>query len=95
MAEGIRIGLTGVTMKTVSIFKPLYICWMKLAYALSWFNSRLLLFLIFYFVFTPIGWILKLLRKDLLDMRIKRGEKSYWRKKDKNEFGTVSYEKQF
>ncbi len=53
------------------------------------------MFLIFYFVFTPIGWILKLLRKDLLDMRIKRGEKSYWRKKDKNEFGTVSYEKQF
>jgi uncharacterized protein involved in cysteine biosynthesis len=68
---------------------------MKLAYVLSWVNTRLLLFLIFYFVFTPIGCILKLLRKDLLEEGISKEGKSYWRKKDKHEFGVASYERQF
>ncbi|MDD5109061.1 MAG: SxtJ family membrane protein [Candidatus Omnitrophica bacterium] len=77
-----------------SLLYPLYISWMKLALVLSWINTRLVLFLMFYFIFTPIGVILKLLRKDLLDIKINKAEKTYWRKKDKGS-GISSYEKQF
>jgi len=77
------------------LLKPLYALWMKFALVLSWINTRLILIILFYLVFTPIGLILKLLRKDLLDKKIIKAEKSYWRKKEKNELGLVAYEKQF
>lgn len=82
-------------MKVAAIFKSLYKFWMKIVFVLSWVNTRVLLFLIFYLILTPTGLILKLLRKDLLEQRISKTEKSYWKIKDKNEFGAASYEKQF
>lgn len=86
-------------MKDTFIFrkllKPLYALWMKFALVLSWINTRIILFLMFYLIFTPLGLILKLLGKDLLDIKINKSAKSYWRKKEKNEFGLSSYERQF
>ncbi|MDO8489469.1 MAG: SxtJ family membrane protein [Candidatus Omnitrophota bacterium] len=78
-----------------ALLNPLYIFWMKLGLVLSWINTRLILFLIFYFIFTPMGLIMKLLRKDLLDRKINKAQQSYWKKKDQNVFGKASYEKQF
>lgn len=77
------------------LLNPLYIFWMKLAFVLSWISTRLILCLMFYFVFTPIGLILKLLRKDLLDRKIDKAGKTYWKKKERKELGIASYEKQF
>jgi hypothetical protein len=82
-------------MKIAAILKSLYNFWMKIALVLSWVNTRVLLFLIFYLILTPTGLILKLLRKDLLEQGIDKAEKSYWKIKDKNEFGVAYYEKQF
>ena len=77
------------------ILKPVYIAWMKLAYVLSWFNTRLLLVIIYILLFTPVSLILKLLRKDLIGIRIDRTAGSYWRKKEKNEFNPADYERQY
>ncbi len=77
------------------LLSALYIFWMKLASVLSWINSRLILCLMFYLIFTPIGLILKLLRKDLLELKIDKAAETYWKKKEKKELGIVSYEKQF
>ena len=77
------------------LLKPLYVFWMKLAFVLSWVNTRLILFLMFYLIFTPIGLIIKALRIDLLETKINKEEKTYWKKKEKKEFGLVSYERQF
>lgn len=80
-------------MRITAIFKSLYNFWMKIVLVLSWVNTRVLLFMIFYLILTPTGLILKLLRKDLLEQKISKTEKSYWKIKDKNEFGVASYEK--
>jgi len=79
----------------IKLLKLLYALWMKFALVLSWINTRLILILLFYLVFTPLGLILKFLRKDLLDRKINKAEKSYWRVKEKNKLGLASYEKQF
>ena len=42
---------------------PLYKPWMRLAEALGWLNTRILLILIFYLVVTPIGLVLRLFRR--------------------------------
>lgn len=56
---------------------PIFRLWMSLAIVLGFIVSRLLLTALFFLVITPIGLVLKLSGKDLLDMRI--GDRdSYW-----------------
>lgn len=72
--------------------KPVYIVWMRLAFVLSWFNTRLILIIFFYLIFTPIGLIMRLFGTDLLDRRIQKQTPTYWKKKETAE---VNYERQF
>jgi len=78
-----------------SLLKPAYILWMRLAFILSWFNTRLILFIFFYLIFTPIGLIMKLFRIDLLDRKIDKNKESYWQKKIYNQSNPLNYERQF
>lgn len=77
------------------LLKPIYISWMKLAFILGWINTRLILFIIFYLVFTPMGLAIKLFRVDLLDKKIDGRQESYWKKKEKRPFSPLNYERQF
>lgn len=72
-----------------------YILWMRFAYILGWINTRLILFVLFYFIFAPVGLVLKLSRADLLDRKIDKCKDTYWIKKEKKEFSTLDYERQF
>ena len=76
----------------VNLLKPVYTGWMRFAFALSFINTRLILFFIFYLMFVPIGLIMKLFGMDLLDLKINRQRKSYWQDKEKKQ---PSYERQF
>jgi len=78
-----------------ALLKYFYIAWMKLAFILGWFNTRLLLCLIFYFIFLPVGLVMRLFRVDPLDRKFNRGISSYWKPKEKKEFSMADYERQF
>ncbi len=78
-----------------SLMKPVYIVFMKVAHILGWINTRILLGIIYYIIITPIGVIMKVFGKDLLDKRIKPDKGSYWVKREKIEFDKSRYEKQF
>ena len=75
--------------------KPVYIFWMKLAFVLGWINTRLILIIIFYVLFTPLGLIMRLFRADLLDRKIDRNRDSYWKKREKKVFNPADYERLF
>jgi hypothetical protein len=75
--------------------KPLYIVWMRLAFILSWFNTRVLLITVFYLFISPIAMIMKLCGRDLLDQRIDKAKKTYWLPKDKNWQIAQDYERRF
>jgi len=75
--------------------KTIYIIWMKLAFFLSWINTRLILFIIFYLVFTPMGLVIRLFGIDLLDRKIEKKRQSYWKKREKIPFSQLNYERQF
>ena len=77
------------------LLKPIYIFWMKFAFVLSWINTRLILLIIFYLIFTPIGLAMRLFGVDLLDRKIERNKKSYWKEKEKHKFDRLNYERQF
>ena len=75
--------------------KQLYIIWMKLANILSWIMTRVILSIIFILVVTPLGFIVKLTGKDLLDLKIDKEARSYWIKVEKKEFNKEDYYRQF
>jgi len=80
---------------TPILLKPIYVFWMKLAFVLGWINTRLILFIMFYLIFTPIGLAIRLLRVDLLDRKIYKNRKSYWKNKEGRVFNSLDYERQF
>ncbi|MDP3041954.1 MAG: SxtJ family membrane protein [Candidatus Omnitrophota bacterium] len=64
-----------------TLLKYIYILWMRLAYILSWVNTRILLVIIFYLVFSPIGLFMRLFRIDPLERKFRRLNVSYWKPK--------------
>jgi len=77
------------------ILKPAYIVWMKLAFLLSWINTRIILLVVFYLIFAPAGIILRLFKVDLLERKIEKEKQSYWKKKGVKLFNPCDYDRQF
>lgn len=75
--------------------KLLYSLWMKFAFVMGWVNTRLILFILFYLVFTPIGLVMRIFGVDALDRKIDKSRNSYWKKKEKRCFNPSDYERQF
>ena len=59
------------------ILTPLYRIWSKFGILLGRFISPLIMGLIFFLVVTPIGLLMRMLRKDLLNLKFDNN-KSYW-----------------
>lgn len=55
----------------------LYAGWMRIARALAWINTRLLLTAVFYAIFTPVGVVRRLLGYDPMQRRFERETASY------------------
>lgn len=77
------------------LLKPLYIIWMTFAAILGWIMTRLILTLLFYVIITPIGIMLKVIGKDVLEIKKQAVKESYWNQRDINLEKNQNYEKQF
>jgi len=73
------------------LLKFIYIAWMHLAFILGWINTRIILVILFYLVFSPIGLLLRIFKVDVLETKNK--SKTYWKKKEKSNL--LSYERRF
>ena len=60
---------------------PLNKLWFKLGIFLGKLISPLIMGIIFFLVVTPIGYIMRILRKDLLNLKFNKN-RSYWEKKN-------------
>jgi hypothetical protein len=88
----------GLLLFIMGIFLPLklkrlYKVWMAIAFNLGWIVSRVILFLIFYFIVTPIALTGRLLGKEFIARKFNNNKKSYWIKRDQNK--KIDYEKMF
>ncbi len=77
------------------VLKPIQIGWMTLAVLLGFIMSRVILTILFYLIVTPIGLLTKIFKKDFLDLRISKSQKSYWNYREKKEYTPVDTERQF
>jgi len=77
-----------------SSLKYIYILWMRLAYFLSWVNTRLLLGIMFYFIFSPIGLFMRLFKIDPLKKKCVNSVDSYWQARIGKKIPPTDYHRQ-
>ncbi|MCI0484529.1 MAG: SxtJ family membrane protein [candidate division NC10 bacterium] len=74
---GLAIILTGLAVVAPNLLGPVHRVWMQVAHALGWFNTRVLLGMVYFLVMTPIGILMRLMGRDPLDRHLK-DRPSYW-----------------
>ena len=93
LAIGITLLLTAIAIPV--FLKPFYWIWMIFAIILGWVMTRVILSLLFYVVFTPIGLILRFFGKQFLELRWDNSKESYWNFRTNEHLQNENYEKQF
>ena len=93
LVPGIFLVITGALIP--SILKPIQKVWMTFAILMGWVMTRVLLSVLFYLTLTPLGFILRLTGKDLLDQRLDPKKNSYWKIRSQTPRIPSDYERQF
>ena len=88
---GLLLILLGAT--SPSTLRGFYRVWMGFAFAIGWIVSRMLLLILFVFVISPIGFIVRLFKKPLLNIDFDEKMESYWVRK--KEAKKINYEKMY
>jgi len=78
-----------------NFFKKIYGYWMLFAKALGWVNTRILLSLMYFVIFTPFRIISVVIGKDMLDRKIEKDKDSYWQRREVKIFKKELYRRQF
>lgn len=78
------------------LLTPLYSGMMRLSRYMGWLNTRILLILIYYLVFTPVAIVFRIIGKDPLSRKFEREKATYWTRKEPRDRDITShFEKQF
>tara|TARA_Y100000768_G_C23815470_1_gene603889 strand:+ start:126 stop:506 length:381 start_codon:yes stop_codon:yes gene_type:complete len=67
-----------------SILTPLNKSWVKFGELIGKIVAPIVMGIIYFAVLTPIGFFLRIFRKDLLDLKFSNKEISYWKKRIKD-----------
>lgn len=70
------IGVLGLLKP--GLIRPVYVGAMILAFPIGWVISHVLLAIIFYGIFTPVGLIFKMIGRDLMNRAYDVQAKTYW-----------------
>ncbi len=77
----VLIGLVLVILPIIAfspiILRPVFKLWLKVAHAIGWFNTQLLLSIVFILIFIPTGLVMRLFRKDPMKRKL-LAEGTYW-----------------
>lgn len=78
-----NLAIIGAVLAAVGFFVPLfahwlYVGWMVAAFPVGWTISHLLMGLIYYAVFTPMGLIMRLCGRDSMGRKFDPAADSYW-----------------
>lgn len=78
----------------MKLLKAFYNVWMKFAHALGWVNTKIILSIVYFLIFTPIALFFRLIGKDPMDRRFESVD-SYWIKRETKVFDQEDYRRQF
>lgn len=84
-----------VTIVNYEWLRPVYRGWMKVSGGIGTIVSAVILAVLFYGVFSPVGIILRLMGRDVLDRRIEKRRLTYWNRRPLDQRGEERYRQQF
>lgn len=87
--------LFGVGLVRPSLLHPANFLWTRLAKALNGVFSPIALGILFYFVVSPVGLLMRCLGQDPLRLRYDREARTYWRERTPGGAGPESMANQF
>jgi hypothetical protein len=90
---GFFICLVGLVYPT--LLKPFHKIWMSIAIVLGFIMTRIILSLLFYFVFMPMRFIARIFGKKFIDLNFKEVTDSYWNKRKSKIYESIDTERQF
>lgn len=84
---GAALGALGIVGGALGMLRPgwlrpVYVVWMVLAFPIGWTISFLVLALMYYGLFTPIGLFFKLIGRDPLERTLRPELETYWTPKE-------------
>jgi hypothetical protein len=80
-ALGIAVAFLFVSLASPGVLKPLNRVWMQLGRLLGRVTTPIVTGLLFYLVFTPAGYLTRLLGKDPLRLKFDAQAPSYWQER--------------
>ncbi len=86
--------LVGPGLLAPTVLAPVQRVWMRFAELAGAFNTRLILGLLFYAVFTPVGFVMRLFR-DPLTRSLRDPERSHWIRRKLEPVDPARYQQQF
>jgi len=78
-ALAVGVGLAGLVWPAA--VRLLFVALTVATFPIGWIVSRILLAVLFYGVFTPVGLVMRWLGRDALDLRPQAGRSTYWEPK--------------
>lgn len=76
LALAIIVGALGIVRP--ALLRPIFVASLIVTFPLGWLISHVLLFILFFGIFTPLGLLFRLLGRDALALRFRPEYKSYW-----------------
>jgi Saxitoxin biosynthesis operon protein SxtJ len=58
--------------------RPIYLGWVYAVYPIGWAMSHVLLAVVFFGVFAPVGLLMRLMSRDSLGIKLDRSASTYW-----------------
>ena len=92
---GMSVGLIILGWIIPQALKYLHLVWMSFAVVMGYIMSRLILTLLYFMLFAPVGVVTRIVGKDLLKEKWDKNSDSYWIKRDKKPYDSRSAENQF
>jgi hypothetical protein len=86
--------VAGLGLVLPKLIWPLYVVWMAAALPIGWTVSHVVMALVFYLVFTPIGLIMRFCGRDPMERRLDNEAGSYWKERN-TRIETRRYFRQF
>ena len=80
---GLSVGALALVVGVAGLIRPewvrlIYVGWMVLAFPIGWTVSQVMLLLMYWGLFVPIGLIFRLIGRDALHRARRPGVESYW-----------------
>ena len=91
---GIGGGIAALAVVMPPVAAPVYIVWDTVTRGIGWFNTRVILVVLFYVAVAPTGLVLRLFGKDPLARRRDATEGTYWSDRTRR-VEKERYERQF